>query len=177
MKFRPPIAAAAIALAGATALAPAATAVTNTQEVTASIADSITVTLSKTSVPFGALGVGANVVPTATAGTLGVQANVAYTVKVHAAKATMTKYVSGAYDDLVKLANGLSMTTTSLSVGAVPVSAAVIGNDSTNPTLVASSVATSSDHLYDLSFAQTVAPADAKTTYRNELTYTTTATL
>lgn len=177
MKRRTPIAAAALALVGAAALAPAASAVTNTQEVTASVADSITVTLSKSSVPFGTLGVGANVVPTSTAGTLRVQSNVAYTVKAHATKAKLTKYVSGAYDDVVKLANALSMTTTSLSVGAVPVSAAVIGNDSTNPTLVASSLATSNDHLYDLSFAQAVDPADAKTTYRNELTYTTTAVL
>lgn len=170
---RTSLAALALAGAGLAALAPVASA--ETQVVTATVGDSITLTVSNPTVAFGTLGTGVNVVPTATAGTLRVQANVPYTVKVYAAKATMTKYVSGAYDDLVKMSNALAMTTASTSLGAVPVSGAVIGNNSTSPTLVASSTALTSDNTYDVSFSQTVAPGDAKTTYRNDLTYVTAA--
>lgn len=159
------------------ALAPGAGADSTTQTVTATVGDSIVTSVSNSAVNFGTLGVGAHVIPKATAGTLRVQSNVAYKVTVLGAKAALTEYVSGVYTDSVKLAP-LAMTTSSVSTGAVPVTSAVIGNDATLPTLVASGTGLASyDHTFDLSFAQTVALTDKKTTYRNDLTYTTTAAL
>lgn len=169
--------AALLATGGLAVLAPASGADTTTQAVTATVGDSIVTAVSNSTVDFGTLGIGAHVIPKATAGTLRVQSNVAYTVTVLGAKAALTKYVTGSYTDSVKL-GALAMTTSSTALGAVPVTGAVIGNDSTLPTLVASGTGLLSyDHTFDLSFAQTVAPGDAKTTYRNDLTYTTTGVL
>ena len=169
-------AAAAVATAagfGGMAEANAVTAST-TQVVTGTVVDSVSVSVSKATVPFGNLGVGANVIPTATAGTMTVSANIGYSVTVLGLKAKMTKYTT-LYDDTVTMASPLLMTTTSASTGAVPVAAATIGNDATAPSVVATGVL--GTHTYDLSFAQTVAPADAHTTYRNDLTYTVTSTV
>lgn len=165
--------AALAASTGLAVLAPGAGAVTTSQVVTAAIGESIIATVSNATVNFGTIGVGANVVPTATAGTLRVQANVLYTVTVQGLKPTMTQYVDNGYVAGTAMASPLLVTTTASGVtGAVPVSAAVITD--TAPTLVATGTGLlSNDHTYNLSFAQTVAPTDAKTTYRNDLTYTT----
>lgn len=168
--------AALAATTGLAVLAPVAGAVDTPQVVTAAIGDSIVASVSNATVDFGTIGVGANVVPTATAGTLRIQANVAYTVTVQGLKPTMSKYVSGAYVVGTSMASPLLITTASSATGAVPVAGAVITD--TAPTLVATGTGLlSNDHTYNVSFAQTVAPTDAKTTYRNDLTYTTTATL
>lgn len=166
------------ATAGLAGLAPQAQAADTTQVVTATVGDSIIAAVSNPSVSFGTLGIGAHVIPTETAGTLKVQSNVPYKVTVLGQKAAMTKYVDGVYTDSVTLPK-LAMTTASSELGAVPVTtAAVVGNDPTLPTLIAAGTGLlSNDHTFNLSFAQTVAPNAAKTTYRNVLTYTTTAAL
>lgn len=163
--------------AGLATLAPGAGAVETDQVVTATVGDSIVASVSNAAVNFGTLGIGTHVVPTGTAGTLNVQSNVPYTVTVVGAKAALTKYVGGIYSDSVTLAP-LAMTTASSQLGAVPATAAVIGNNPLLPTVVAGGTGLlSHDHTFDLSFAQTVAPNADKTTYRNVLTYTTAATL
>lgn len=171
-------AAALSATAGLAVLAPVAgAAVTTPQVVLATVGDSIIASVTNSTVDFGTIGIGANVIPTTAAGTLRVQSNVPYTVTVLGSKAGLTKYVGGVYTDSVALAP-LAMTTSSIAPGAVPVAGGVIGNNPLLPTLVASGTGLlSNDHTFDLSFAQTVAPTDAKTTYRNDLTYTTAAAL
>lgn len=168
-KLRVPVILATIAAGAAAVGIPTASADTS-QIVTATVDNSVTVSVSKPTVDFGNLSIGTNTVSGAGAGTLRVQANVPYTVKVHGMNAKMTKYASGAYVSGTSLAANLVMATSTGSLDAVAFPAVTIA-DASAPALVASSVALSSDHTYDLSFVQVLSPTDAKATYRHDLTY------
>lgn len=161
---------AGIAALAATALAAASTtpasADTSTQTITAATAGMVSISTNPTaSVDFGTMTLGAN---TASAGQLGVGANVAYTVTVAGQKAKLTKYANSAYDDATTLSSAMLVLTT-LSTGAgVPVASVPVG---TSAVQMASGTGLTTD-VFSLQLSQTVLPTDPQTTFRNVLTYT-----
>lgn len=121
-----------------------------------------TVTMTAPGAPVG----------TATAtDTMVVNANTSYNVTVRGAKAKMTKYVSGAYTDSVQLASGTLLTPTVVGVGAPTI--VTVG---TTAQKIVSSAGLVTDTV-TLTYAQPIVVGDAPTTYRNDLTFTTSAGL
>lgn len=165
---------AASAVAG---LAPAARAVdctagcSNSSAITTTLTGSISLTTAPT----------ASVTLTPPSGPVGsatgtdsmvVSANTPYNVTVTGLKANMTKYVSGAYVNSVTLATATAVTPVVVGVG-VPT---VLTGITTSAQKIVSSAGLVQDTV-SLTFAQPIVVGDVPTTYRNDLTYTTSAGL